>query len=175
MIPRPTRYRTHLCLLLLLGLSACSGPKRATETPSAAEIWDHVSEVSGDAGIDARFVFAIASAESSLDPGAESYNGFARGLMQMSEGAWQTVSETSWDNAWDWEENVEAGVAYLVHLRDLLERDRAFSYANLAAAYRFGPGRLKREGYEVNNLLPGVKNRIYRELLNGNPHPVPAP
>ncbi|MGF1448543.1 MAG: transglycosylase SLT domain-containing protein [Opitutales bacterium] len=157
--------------------SGCSGPRERAERerPTTTEVWAFISKEATRNGLDPHFVFAIAQAESSLDPSAESYNGFARGMMQMSEGAWQTVSDKDWDYAWNWEENVRMGVAYLVHLREQLERARAFSYPNLAAAYRFGPGTLRREGYRLNNLQPKVKNRVYQQLLQGNIRPVPAP
>ncbi len=164
-------------LTAVLLISGCSGPRDRAERerPTTKQVWEFISEEATRNGLDPHFVFAIAHAESSLNPAAESYNGFARGMMQMSEGAWKTVSDQNWDYAWNWQENVRMGVAYLVHLREQLERARAFTYPNLAAAYRFGPGTLKRENYQLGNLQPKVKNRVYQQLLQGNIRPVPAP
>lgn len=158
-------------------LGGCSNMREEAKKnrPSTVEVWKFIEQESAQAGLDPYFVFAIAQAESSLDPSAESANGFARGLMQMSEGAWQTVSDKDWDHAWQWQENVRMGIAYLVHLRGLLEKARAFSYPALAASYRFGPGAVKRQNYSVSSFLPRVKNRVYRQLLSGNLRPVPAP
>lgn len=111
-------------------------------------------------------------AESSLDPHASS--GHARGIMQMSEKAWQTVSDESWRQAWNWEKNIRAGIAYLVHCRELLPADKRSNYALLAACYRYGPNHVRRENYNLKRLGTPT-NLIYKQLLSGNIHPVDPP
>lgn len=115
--------------------------------------------------LDPDFVFAVAQAESSLRPHASS--GYARGLMQVSAVAWKTVREDSYRNAWDWKENVRAGVAYLAHCRDFLNRNGKGGYPLMAACYRFGPYEVKSWGFDLKK-LPRIRNKKYREILLGD-------
>ena len=115
-------------------------------------------------GLNPDFVMAVVAAESSFNARARNRN--ARGLMQLTPPAWQTVTDQPFRRAWNWETNVEAGTAYLGHLKTWLERRGHFSYPLLAAGYRHGPGRLAEAGFSIDH-LPPTRNEIYRRLDRG--------
>ncbi|WOO39765.1 transglycosylase SLT domain-containing protein [Rubellicoccus peritrichatus] len=145
--------------------------KKATQ-PKPPEIWSYIKKESDRKGLNPNFVYSIAFAESTLNPYADT--GYARGLMQMSEVAWITVDKSSYNNAFDWKDNVNAGTAYLDHLKDELSKSGNFSYPLLAASYRYGINKVRRANYEISE-LPRPKNKIYQELFTGMLAPVDPP
>lgn len=136
------------------------------------DVWRVVQREAAKHDLDPRFVFAIVAAESSFN--AHARNRDARGLMQLRPVAWKTVSERSFRHAWDWEENIAAGTAYLEHLKQFLEEHNRFSYPLLAACYRHGPYRVKGVGFRLEE-LPEPRNRIYRQLHADEIAPVETP
>jgi soluble lytic murein transglycosylase-like protein len=136
------------------------------------EVWRVVQREAARHDLDPRFVFAVVAAESSFN--ARAVNGDARGLMQLRPPAWETVSDRPFRHAWRWEQNIAAGTAYLAHLREFLQRHGQFSYPHLAACYRHGPYRVKGVGFRLDE-LPAPRNRIYRQLHEGNLAPVDVP
>lgn len=147
---------------------------RSFTKPDKEEIWEYVEEEATEYGLDPHFIYAIIFAESGFDPMAEASNGYARGLMQLSEGAWETVNNDSWSDAYSWKDNIEAGTAYLAHLRNLLTQEGHFSYPLLAASYRYGLGKVKEADYQISG-VPTPHNDIYKELFAGKTDPVEAP
>ena len=146
--------------------------RRAPKYLPATLVWPVARAEALHNQLDPRFVFAILRAESSLNAYADS--GYARGIMQMSKGAWNVVSEEPWSNAWDWQKNISAGVLYLAHCRRLLMEEKKFSYPLLAACYRYGFTTIKTAGFDMERLdLP--QNDTYRELFKGKIPPAPAP
>ncbi|ADE53831.1 lytic transglycosylase domain-containing protein [Coraliomargarita akajimensis] len=139
---------------------------------SAAEVWVHVEDLSTRSDLDPEFVYAIAWAESSLNPRARS--SVARGIMQVSKAAWQQVTEESYRYAWDWRINVRVAVDYLDYLRDFLQDHDSFSYPLLAASYRFGPNYVAEKGFDMD-AIETPKNQIYRRLFTGDIRPVELP
>ena len=135
-------------------------------------MWPKVKAEAKRHRLDPHFVYAICHAESSLDANAET--SVARGMMQLTEGAWKDVTERHYRLAFDWEINVETGVLYLAKLKGMLERARAFSYPRLAASYRYGFSALRKKGFLVSKMKT-PKNRIYRKIFAGDIRPVKAP
>lgn len=152
-----------------LGIAGCGrGPERL----EPEVVWEAVQEEAAVVGLDPGFVYAIVWAESSLRPRAETEA--ARGLMQLTEGAWKMVTTRPYSRAFHWRTNLRVGVAYLAYNRDVLVRAGVFNYPRLAAAYRYGRNRLAREEYDLSR-LPQPSNRIYAELFQGNLWPVVPP
>lgn len=87
-------------------------------------------------GVDPKLVHSIIAAESDYDPGAVSSKG-AVGLMQLMP---QTATDYGVRNAFDPEENIEAGVRYLKDLSKTYEDD----LDQVLAAYNAGPEALKK-------------------------------
>jgi len=87
-------------------------------------------------GVDPKLVHSIIAAESDYDPGAVSTRG-AVGLMQLMP---QTATDYGVQNAFDPEENIEAGVRYLKDLSKTYEDD----LDQILAAYNAGPEALKK-------------------------------
>lgn len=145
---------------------------RVITTPDKAEIWSYVQVKAREHSLSPEFVYAIIFAESSFDPHADV--GYARGLMQISKGAWTTVETSSWDNAFQWKANIDAGTAYMVYLRDQLTRNGHFSYPLLAASYRYGFGTVKQANYNIANLTR-PQNSTYQALFAGNESPITPP
>ncbi len=143
-----------------------------SETPSSAEVWEFVQETAAEQGMDPQFVYAIIYAESSLDPRAKS--NVARGMMQLTRGAWTTVSERPYRHAWNWRTNIEVGVEYLAYCRERLRSADRFSYPLLAASYRYGPNHVRNNRYDFSRINQ-PRNRIYQELFSGNRTPVSVP
>ncbi len=141
--------------------------------PSQEEVWKYVRTKAPAYHLDPHFVYAIAMAESSLRPNAFTFH--ARGMMQLSRAAWEDVSPESYRHAWNWRMNVHVGLKYLQHCRHFLEKHNAFSYANLAAAYHYGPAALKKRHFDAQAFLPHKPNKIYHALLNGEAPPVTIP
>jgi soluble lytic murein transglycosylase-like protein len=135
-------------------------------------VWPVVVELSEQADLDPEFVYALAWAESSLDPQARS--SVARGMMQITRPAWDQVTDESYSLAWEWQMNLRIAIDYLVYCRDYLKANDAFSYPLLAASYRYGPYYVKKRGFKINKIKP-PKNKIYKRIFAGNIHPVPPP
>jgi soluble lytic murein transglycosylase-like protein len=123
-------------------------------------------------GLAPDFVMAIVAAESSFN--ARARNQDARGLMQVRPIAWREVSDTPRWRAWRWQDDIAVGTAYLGFLKAFLEREGHFSYPLLAACYRYGPYRVKGADFRLEE-LPVTRNKIYRELFEGNPAPLVQP
>ena len=123
-------------------------------------------------GLNPSFIYAICHAESSLNANAES--SVARGMMQLTEAAWQDVTKLHYRQAFEWETNVEVGILYLARLKGMLESVNLFSYPRLAASYRYGYGALRKEKFMVSRMKTPV-NRIYRKLFAGELSPVGLP
>lgn len=136
------------------------------------QVWRHIETLSLQAGLDPEFVYALAWAESSLNPKARS--SVARGMMQMTKAAWREVSEESYRYAWDWRTNVRVAIDYLDFCRDFLHAHDAFSYQLLAAAYRYGPYYVESKGFVLKR-IERPKNKIYQMILDGNIRPVVPP
>jgi soluble lytic murein transglycosylase-like protein len=160
-------------------LASCSGTgtkERERKYIPPAKVWSKVKKESDKHGLDPHFVYAICHAESSLNAHAET--SVARGIMQLTEAAWQDATrgndKVGYDLAFDWEVNVETGVRYLAKLKGMLTKAKKFTYQRLAASYRWGFSRLRSHGYDVSK-LPTPKNRIYRKIFSGNTRPVTAP
>ena len=153
-------------------LASCGSTDRNHRYIPPVKVWSKVKKESAKHGLDAHFVYAICHAESSLDANAET--SVARGMMQLTEAAWQDVSKKNYRLAFDWEINVETGVSYLAKLKGMLLRANQFSYPRLAASYRWGFARLKSKGFLVSK-LPTPRNKIYQKIFAGNIRPVKPP
>lgn len=135
-------------------------------------VWQHIETIALRAGLEPEFVYAIAWAESSLNPKARS--SVARGMMQITKSAWREVTEESYRHAWDWRTNVRVAVDYMDFCRDFLHQHDAFSYPLLAMAYRYGPYYVKSKEFDLK-AIERPKNKIYQMILDGNIRPVVPP
>jgi soluble lytic murein transglycosylase-like protein len=161
-----------LKFILLLFLSSCKYLDRNANFISESKVWDKINQEAPLKGLNQYFVYAICHAESSLDANAES--SVARGMMQLTEAAWQDSTKLHYRQAFEWETNVEVGILYLLKLKQILERNDVFSYSRLAASYRYGYGALRKEKFMVSRMKTPV-NRIYRKLFAGELSPVSPP
>ena len=153
-------------------LSSPPAPPPGQPPPTAQNVWHFMQATAPGYGVDARFAYALAVGESGLDPYA--FNHGARGLLQLRPAAWAAVSDEPFHEAWNWEKNACAALAYLAWCRDGLVKHQAFSPALLAACYHFGPDAAAAANYDLHN-LPRPPNEVYRKLFNGNPYPVTTP
>lgn len=157
----------------LLGLiSSCGVIDRGKNFIPAEKVWPKVKKEAGKHGLDPAFVYAICHAESSLNANAET--SVARGMMQLTEGAWKDVTDKSYRVAFNWETNVEVGTGYLGKLKGMLSKAKVFTYPRLAASYRYGFSALRRQGFLVSKMKT-PKNRIYRKIFAGEIRPVKTP
>ena len=157
----------------LLGLiSSCGVIDRGKNFIPAEKVWPKVKKEAGKHGLDPAFVYAICHAESSLNGNAET--SVARGMMQLTEGAWKDVTDKSYRLAFNWETNVEVGTGYLGKLKGMLHKAKVFTYPRLAASYRYGFAALRRQGFLVSKMKT-PKNRIYRKIFAGEIRPVKTP
>ena len=175
-ILRPLQdFRLH-CVAVILLLIGLAQVHQAMARPPLFlpedRLWREVVREASARDLDPGFVYAIIFAESSFN--AHAHNQNARGLMQLTPPAWEEVTNRPFYYAWNWRLNLQAGLDYLVYCRAVLERHGSFSYPNLAAAYRYGPFHLQREGFSVAR-MPRPTNLVYQELFRGNIHPVPWP
>jgi soluble lytic murein transglycosylase-like protein len=143
-----------------------------TEEVSPQKIWAFVQEQAPQRDLDPEFVYALAWAESSLNADAQS--SVARGIMQLTELAWQEVSDEPYRQAWDWRTNISVGIDYLAFCRDYLVKHGSFNYPLLAASYRYGPYHVKNKDFNLLQLKQ-PKNEIYRRIFEGNVRPVTPP
>ena len=135
-------------------------------------VWQKIKQEAPQLGLEPSFVYAICHAESSLNANAET--SIAKGMMQLTEGAWSDVSKLHYRTAFQWETNVEVGMLYLKRLKGMLESVDMFNYPRLAASYRYGYNALRQEQYMVSRMKTPI-NRIYRKLFAGQLAPVPIP
>ena len=158
--------------LLFVSLISCKYLDRNANFISEQKVWDKIYSEAPARGLIPSFIFAICHAESSLNANAES--SVARGMMQLTEAAWQDVTKLHYRQAFEWETNVEVGILYLERLKGMLESVNLFSYPRLAASYRYGFGALRKEKFMVSRMKTPV-NRIYRKLFAGELAPVSPP
>ncbi|MGF1530958.1 MAG: lytic transglycosylase domain-containing protein [Puniceicoccaceae bacterium] len=163
-------FQSIISVLMLFLAGGCG--RDAVKLVPAEEVWRAVQKEAAAANLDPGFVYAVVWAESSLNAHADS--GVARGLMQLTKPAWEMVTTRRYDDAYQWRSNLKAGVAYLALNRDFLVKHQQFTYANLAAAYRYGRNRLQKEAFDLSR-LPEPTNQIYRSLLGSNIWPVYPP
>ncbi len=172
-VRRCVRNKCGILIILSLFVITALIFVRCRRTPKflpATQVWPMARAEALHNQLDPRFVFAIIRAESSLNAYADT--GYARGIMQVSKGAWNDVSEEPWSNAWDWKKNISAGVLYLAHCRRLLQEEKKFSYPMLAACYRYGFTTVETAGFDMERLdLP--QNDTYRQLFAGKIPPAP--
>ncbi|MGJ8641621.1 MAG: transglycosylase SLT domain-containing protein [Opitutaceae bacterium] len=167
--------RVAAILILTVGILAIFFSQVLKKRPQripAEEVWAYIQEVAPQSDLDPQFVYAIAMAESSLDARAES--SVARGMMQVTKGAWEDVSDLPYDEAWDWKSNLQVGIGYLVFCRGYLERNDQFSYPLLAASYRYGPYHVGGNEFDISKLEVPL-NDIYRSIFEGDWQPVSVP
>lgn len=166
------RYLELFAVFCLLGSVLLFGYQGdASNSPSRSDIWNYIQEQAALVHLDPQFVYAIAMAESSLKPDADS--GRARGIMQLTQPAWEAVTSFPYSFAWDWRLNIRMGIQYLVVCREFLMENQAYSSARLAACYRYGMHTVREHGFDVF-YLPRPKNDIYRNLLYGGAIPSPS-
>jgi hypothetical protein len=156
--------------LLAYFLTQRIGPETNQLEPEVA--WRFIQQQSAQRGLDPEFVYALAWAESSLNPRARS--SVARGIMQLTKPAWEEVTDESYRHAWDWRTNLRVGIDYLAFCRDFLKRHDSFSYPLLAASYRYGPYYVKNKGFSLSQVKQPT-NEIYRHRFAGNIRPVLLP
>ena len=135
-------------------------------------VWQKIKQEAPQLGLEPTFVYAICHAESSLNANAKT--SIAKGMMQLTEGAWSDVSKLHYRTAFQWETNVEVGMLYLKRLKGMLESVDMFNYPRLAASYRYGYNALRQEQFMVSRMKTPI-NRIYRKLFAGQLAPVPIP
>ncbi|MFA5257265.1 MAG: transglycosylase SLT domain-containing protein [Opitutales bacterium] len=155
-----------LSLLILL-----ARPWMADPVPPE-QAWQKATALGLQSGIDPLLIFAIACAESSLDGHASSAR--ARGLMQLSPAAWESVSKRPFREAWKWQRNMEESVNYLKQIKDRQQTAGHYSWPALAAAYRYGPNAVQQVDYDLSR-LPRSTNIIYKDLLAGKTPKLPFP
>ena len=157
-----------LCIVLTF-IGSCKYLDRNANFISDEKVWEKVNAKAPASGLNPTFVYAICHAESSLNANAES--SVARGMMQLTEAAWQDVTKLHYRQAFEWETNMEVGILYLERLKGMLESVDLFSYPRLAASYRYGFGALRKEKFIVSRMKT-TTNRIYRKLFAGELAPV---
>ena len=163
---------TFTLFVVLTFFSSCKYLDRNANFISEEEVWSKIKTEGPKHGLNPSFIYAICHAESSLNANAES--SVARGMMQLTEAAWQDVTQLHYRQAFEWETNVEVGILYLARLKGMLESVNLFSYPRLAASYRYGYGALRKEKFMVSRMKTPV-NRIYRKLFAGELSPVGLP
>jgi soluble lytic murein transglycosylase-like protein len=140
---------------------------RAVEPTRARSFDDLIESHASRNGIRADLVRAVIQVESAFNPRAVSNKG-AMGLMQLMPA---TARQFGVFNAFDPNENVRGGVAYL---RQLLDRYNGSERLALAA-YNAGPGAVDRFGHTVP---PFQETRDYvtriRGLAGARPSPAPS-
>jgi len=163
-------FRLFLLLATVLVFAGCSRPEKLVIP--AEDVWEFVLKRAPQHQLDPGFVYSLAFAESSFNAYAQT--NVARGIAQMSEGAWQTVTDISYDRAWNWRTNLNTAMLYLAYCRELLVREGHFNYPLLAASYRFGPGAVREANYDIQQ-LPHPTNKIYQQIFGGHIHPHAPP
>ena len=161
-------------LLLVLALAACTRPAPPTEpAPTRPEIWAAIQPLAARYRISPGFIYALVAAESDFNPRAR--NGSARGLLQLTPGAWRAVSKAPYEpTVWDWRANLEAGIDYLAYSRAYLHRRTAFSYPLLLASFHYGLDYVEERHFDIGRIAV-PPSPIYRQLWDGNLEPVAPP
>ncbi len=136
-------------LSLLYGCSDAGYLPYAPHALNPAEIHTLVSDASQTNGVPAGLVQAVVMAESAGDPSAISVAG-AQGLMQLMPG---TSARCGVINAFDPNENVQCGSAYLKQLLDRYHGDTTLA----VAAYNAGPGAVDK----YHGIPPYPETRAY--------------
>lgn len=172
--PRPLLWKLAggVGLLVLLFVGVFDIFKFRPHRVAPERVWAFVQKAAPEANLDPRFVYALCMAESSLD--AHARTSVARGMMQLSRPAWEEVGGGWYYGAWNWKRNIRMGVAYLNWLKNFLKKEGRLSYPLLAAAYRYGPYQVQAWNFDLSK-KPEVRNRIYQQILAGNPFPVAPP
>ena len=167
-------WRIAACLLI-----GCSRPERVTAPdpiaapPTRADVWREIQPRAARYRLSAGLVYALVAAESNFD--ARAQNGQARGLMQLTPAAWQTVSSKPYEpTVWDWRENVSVGIDYLAHTRGMLHRHGHFSLPLLAAAYHYGLDYVSARKFELRR-IPPPDHVVYRRIWAGEVEPIDVP
>jgi soluble lytic murein transglycosylase-like protein len=124
---------------------------------------DLIAEHANRQALSPDFVRAVIQAESAFNPRARSPKG-AMGLMQLMP---STAAEYQVLNAYDPEENIRAGVAYLKSLMTRFGDDVSLALA----AYNAGPGAVEKYGRTVP---PYKETRDYVTRIRANSGPAPA-
>ena len=139
------------CLVLLLLAAVATGllarPAEAVKRPFA----DVVNAAARRHGVDPGLVHAVIAVESGYRANAQSPAG-AQGLMQLMPG---TQRQLGVSDAFDPQQNVDAGVAYLRRLTD------EFGTVLALAAYNAGPGAVRR----YNGIPPYKETRAYVQAV----------
>lgn len=159
-------------ILVILGLFASYFNMQRESAPDFVDqnaVFAKVTAECLPASLHAPFVVGIVRAESAYDANAR--NGKYRGIMQLSRPVWETYSDEPFSKVYDWELNIEVGVAYLNHLKGMLRKEEKFSYPRLAAAYLHGYNALQEAGFDIKK-LPPTENVIYAKLFAGELAPV---
>ena len=139
------------CLVLLLLAAVATGllarPAEAVKRPFA----DVVNAAARRHGVDPGLVHAVIAVESGYRANAQSPAG-AQGLMQLMPG---TQRQLGVSDAFDPQQNVDAGVAYLRRLTD------EFGTVLALAAYNAGPGAVRR----YDGIPPYKETRAYVQAV----------
>ncbi len=139
------------CLVRLLLVAVAAGflapPAEAGKRPFA----DIVNAAAHRHGVDPSLVHAVIAVESGYRANAQSPAG-AQGLMQLMPG---TQRQLGVSDAFDPQQNVDAGVAYLRRLTD------EFGTVLALAAYNAGPGAVRR----YNGIPPYRETRAYVQAV----------
>ena len=168
-----SRFAALLLVLGALVLPACRPQPATAPPPSRREIWQTVQVHAADYTLDPVLVYALIAAESNFDPAAR--QGEARGLFQLTPGAWRTVTTEPYEpGVWDWRRNLEVGIDYLAWCRHELHRRNQYSSVLVLAAFHYGFDNVAAAGFDPGR-LPPPDNPIYRALWRGETPPVPPP
>ena len=152
----------------LYAVPAASDARVTAFTPSSLSTAydDLIVEHSRRNGVRQSLVRAVIQVESAFNPVARSPKG-AIGLMQLMPA---TARQFGVANAYNPEENVRAGVAYLRQLLDRYDNDEVLALA----AYNAGPGAVDRHGQRVPPYQE-TKNYVMRvNTIAGQPVEKPA-
>lgn len=131
-----------------------------------AELEQLADKIAEQIGEEPALIKAIIATESSWDPDAESP--YARGLMQVSKPALQTVNDVfevgfTYDDMFDPEKNITAGTLYIRWLKRAVEAligESEFSVAYAIMAYNWGIGNVMKwlsgdkDNTEIDETVP---------------------